>query len=41
MNLARLYVLRNDKQQAREVLEELLQLQPENPGAKQALGMLQ
>ena len=41
MNLARLYALRNDKAQAREVLQELLRVQPENAGARQALGMLQ
>jgi tetratricopeptide (TPR) repeat protein len=41
LNLARLYALRNDKAQAREVLQELLRLQPENAGARQALGMLQ
>jgi Tfp pilus assembly protein PilF/peroxiredoxin len=41
LNLARLYALRNDKQQAREVLLELLRLQPQNPGARQALEMLQ
>ena len=41
LNLARLYALRNDKPQAREVLQELLRLQPENAGARQALGMLQ
>jgi Flp pilus assembly protein TadD len=40
MNLARIYALRNDKQQAREVLQELLQVQPENPVAKQALEYL-
>jgi Flp pilus assembly protein TadD len=36
-----LYALRNDKAQAREVLQELLRLQPENAGAQKALGMLQ
>jgi Flp pilus assembly protein TadD/peroxiredoxin len=41
LNLARLYALRNDKARAREVLQELLRLQPENAGAKNALGMLQ
>jgi Flp pilus assembly protein TadD len=41
MNLARLYASSNDKQHAREVLQELLQLQPQNEGAKQALEMLQ
>ncbi len=41
LNLARLYALRSDKEQAREVLQELLHLQPQNAGAKQALEMLQ
>ncbi len=41
LNLARLYALRNDKEQARNVLQELLHLQPQNAGAKQALEMLQ
>ncbi len=40
LNLARLYFMRNDKERAREVLEKLLQLQPENAGAKQAMEML-
>jgi hypothetical protein len=33
--------MQNDKENAREVLQELLRLQPQNPGAKQALEMLQ
>jgi Flp pilus assembly protein TadD/peroxiredoxin len=41
LNLARLYALRNDKPQAREVLQQLLQLQPENSNARQAMEMLQ
>ena len=41
LNLARLYLLRNDKEKARAVLLDLLRLQPQNPGAKQALEMLQ
>jgi Flp pilus assembly protein TadD/peroxiredoxin len=41
LNLARLYTLRSNKEQAREVLQELLHLQPQNAGAKQALEMLQ
>jgi Flp pilus assembly protein TadD/peroxiredoxin len=41
LNLARLYALQNEKQEARQVLQELLRLQPENPGAKQAMEMLQ
>jgi Flp pilus assembly protein TadD/peroxiredoxin len=41
LNLARLYAMRNDKENARAVLSELLRIQPQNPGAKQALEMLQ
>jgi Flp pilus assembly protein TadD/peroxiredoxin len=41
MNLARLYVMRNDKQKAVDTLRLLLQLQPQNAAAKQALGMLE
>ncbi len=41
INLARLYALQGDKQKARETLEGLLHLQPENPAAKQALEVLQ
>jgi len=40
LNLARLYVLRNDQEQARKVLLDLLRVQPENAAAKQALEML-
>jgi Flp pilus assembly protein TadD/peroxiredoxin len=40
LNLARLYIMRNDKEKARQVLEQLLQLQPENAGAKKAMEML-
>jgi Flp pilus assembly protein TadD/peroxiredoxin len=40
MNLARLYVMQNDKEKAREAILELLQLQPQNQGAQQALEML-
>ena len=40
-NLARLYALRNDKQGAREVLQKLLALQPQNAGAREALDTLQ
>jgi Flp pilus assembly protein TadD/peroxiredoxin len=40
-NLARLYAMRSDKQGARQVLQQLLTLQPQNPGAKQALDTLQ
>lgn len=41
LNLARLYVAQNDRQKARDVLHNLLLLQPENASAKQALEMLQ
>jgi len=41
LNLARLYAMRNDKDRARQVLRDLLQVQPENPNAKQALELLQ
>ena len=41
LNLARLYAMRSDKEKAREVLRELLRLQPQNPGARQAMDMLQ
>ena len=40
LNLARLYAMQNDRDKAREVLEELLRIQPQNPGAKQALDIL-
>src|ERR1035437_8623208 len=40
LNLARLYAMRSDKQKAREVLLELLRIQPQNPGATQAMEML-
>ncbi len=40
LNLARLYAMRNDKEQARNVLLDLLRVQPENPTAKQALETL-
>jgi Flp pilus assembly protein TadD len=41
LNLARLYALRNEKEQARTVLLDLLRMQPENATAKQALETLQ
>ena len=41
LNLARLYALRNDKEQARNVLLDLLRVQPGNTSAKQALETLQ
>ena len=40
LNLARLYVTENDKGKAREVLLQLLQVQPQHAGAQQALEML-
>jgi tetratricopeptide (TPR) repeat protein len=41
LNLARLYAMRGDKEKARAVLQDLLRMQPDNPGAKQALELLQ
>jgi tetratricopeptide (TPR) repeat protein len=41
LNLARLYAMRSDKEKAKEILHELLRVQPDNPGAKQAMEMLQ
>ena len=41
LNLARLYAAQNNKTRAREVLGELLRLQPQNNAARQALEMLQ
>ncbi|HEX5244934.1 MAG TPA: tetratricopeptide repeat protein, partial [Tepidisphaeraceae bacterium] len=41
LNLARLYAMQNDRQKAREVLIELLRIQPRDAAAKQALEMLQ
>jgi Flp pilus assembly protein TadD len=40
LNLARLYAMRNDKEKAKDVLEELLRLQPQNSGARQFLEVL-
>jgi tetratricopeptide (TPR) repeat protein len=40
LNLARLYAMRNDKEQAKNVLLDLLRVQPENTTAKQALETL-
>ena len=40
LNLARLYAIRNDRGKAREILERLLFLQPQNTAAKQALEVL-
>ena len=41
LNLARLYAIEGNKAKARDVLQELERLQPGNPTARQALGMLQ
>jgi tetratricopeptide (TPR) repeat protein len=41
LNLARLYAIRGEKEKAREVLLDLLRMQPEHPAARQALEMLQ
>jgi tetratricopeptide (TPR) repeat protein len=41
LNLARLYAMRGEKDKAKEVLLELLHMQPEHPGARQVLEMLQ
>jgi Tfp pilus assembly protein PilF/peroxiredoxin len=41
LNLARLYALGGDRDKAREVLQDLLRIQPQNPGARQALERLQ
>jgi len=40
INLARIYAMQHDKEKARAVLQDLLRVQPENQGAKQALEML-
>jgi hypothetical protein len=40
LNLARLYAVESNKEQARNVLLQLLGVQPENAAAKQALEML-
>jgi Flp pilus assembly protein TadD len=40
LNLARLYAMRSDKPRAKEVLQELLQIQPQNRGAIETLKML-
>jgi Flp pilus assembly protein TadD len=40
LNLARLYALRNDKEKAKEVLQDLLRIQPQNTSARQALETL-
>jgi tetratricopeptide (TPR) repeat protein/peroxiredoxin len=41
LNLARLYAVRSRKEEARRVLQELLNIQPGNQGAARALEMLQ
>jgi tetratricopeptide (TPR) repeat protein len=41
LNLARLYANRNDKQKARDVLQQLLQLRPDDASARRALEVLQ
>jgi Flp pilus assembly protein TadD len=41
LNLARLCAIQGDKDGARAVLLQLLRLQPENSGAKQAMDSLQ
>ena len=40
LNLARLYVVLNDREKAKDVLESLLRLEPENATAKQTLEKL-
>jgi Flp pilus assembly protein TadD len=40
MNLARLYVIQNDKAKALKTLEELLRVQPQHQAAQQAVEML-
>jgi len=40
LNLARLYVILNDKEKARAVLQALLREQPQHKMAQQALEML-
>jgi len=41
LNLARLYAMRNERERAKGILLDLLRLQPQNAGAKQALELLQ
>ncbi|HEY1809730.1 MAG TPA: FG-GAP-like repeat-containing protein [Acidobacteriaceae bacterium] len=41
LNLARLYALENDREQARQVLNQLLTLQPENANARKVLEQMQ
>jgi Tfp pilus assembly protein PilF len=41
LNLARLYAMRGDKNAARAIVQDLLRIQPENAGARQAMELLQ
>jgi Flp pilus assembly protein TadD len=41
LNLARLYALQNDREGARQVLNQLLALEPDNANAKMSLEQLQ
>jgi Flp pilus assembly protein TadD len=41
LNLARLDAMRGDKEGAREIVQELLRLQPQNANALQAMELLQ
>jgi Flp pilus assembly protein TadD len=41
LNLARLYALQNDRERARQVLRQLLAVQPENSSARRFLEQLQ
>ena len=41
LNLARLYAMRSDRERAKAILEDLLRVQPQNPGARRALEVLQ
>lgn len=40
LNLASLYAMQSDAEQAKDILQQLLKIQPDNPAAKQALAML-
>jgi Flp pilus assembly protein TadD len=40
LNLARLYAIEAEKEKARQILQELLLVQPQNPAARQALEVL-
>jgi Flp pilus assembly protein TadD/peroxiredoxin len=39
LNLARVYAMQGEMEQARQVVQELLRIQPDNPAARQALEM--